>query len=192
MSLFCGFWSVVTHGALCFVSCFAFLVTYLFSIWKLCIFPLHLTDSIIAMLSKLLSVSNSKLIGPGSYPWCQPAKASSRFRYGCVKMIWFLTKNEILLFQVIYLVIHWLRTWAILQKPTLQGTFGCSDISIIGTGGKGVFYPDTWLAVQFMDWVLVVCLNLVKLRKVVCILVMHSLGVFRDLIYQPDVINLNW
>jgi uncharacterized membrane protein len=48
--------------------------------------------------------------------------------------------------QVIYLVTHWLRTWASLQKPDLQDTVVAVSQQLTQVA-KDFFLPGTWVAV---------------------------------------------
>jgi hypothetical protein len=48
--------------------------------------------------------------------------------------------------QLIYLVTHWLRTWAILHKPDLQDTV-VAVLQQLKQVAKDFFLPSTWVAV---------------------------------------------
>jgi hypothetical protein len=41
--------------------------------------------------------------------------------------------------QVIYLAIHWFRTWCV--------GYGLSYLSVFGVSTTGVFFPGSWLVV---------------------------------------------
>ena len=50
-------------------------------------------------------------------------------------------------FHVVFSTTHWLRTWAILQRPSSQEMLVEASL-FFGSGGQGFFFcPGTWVAV---------------------------------------------
>jgi len=63
----------------------------------------------------------------------------------CRNAVVFYNKKHSFL-QVIFATTHWLRTWAILQRPSSQDIL-VAAAHFFGPGGQGLFCPSAWVAV---------------------------------------------
>lgn len=79
--------------------------------------------------------------------------------YATCQSLWLYRNNVVFFIKIsyiftfagyIYSLIHWFRTWAILQKPQayFAGYGGCGMYKF-GEGSQGVFYPGIWVNLVF-------------------------------------------